>query len=393
MKEATKNQLESNLGKLYWMHFLGSTNFHLVVYTLFLLSKGFSMTQFFIIESGGMVSKLLAEIPTGMFADRIGRKWSLILSYVPGIFVMPVFIISDSFIVCLIIMSLGGLWAAFASGADSAILYDTLIGLEREKEFKKTLGKFKWGGAWSGAFAGILAGFMANYGLAYPWWAGYFVGFPMLFLTINLVEPPIHREGQRESGLKHLGQSLRLSFTGSSGYFVLYASTIWTFFVLGFFLWQPYLKLTGLALAFFGIFYALESIVSGLVSRYAHGIELKVGMKASLLLIPLVLALAFILESQFAFVLGFLFIFIQSISSGYFSPVLEDYVNSRIPSSKRATILSIKNMMHSLSYAIISPLLGYFIDLYSLQAALLGMGIMLILVATIFFVASERRSN
>jgi hypothetical protein len=201
------------------------------------------------------------------------------------------------------------------------------------------------------------------------------------------VEPPIHREVEKESLLTHLGQSFRHSFTGSSGYFVLYASTIWTFFVLGFFLWQPYLKLTGLAIAFFGVFYATESIVSGLVSKYAHRIELKVGMRTSLLLIPSVLALAFVLESQFTLGLGFLFIFIQSISSGYFSPVLEDYVNSRIPSSKRATILSVKNMMHSLSYAVISPLLGYFIDLYSLQAALLGMSIGLTIVATMFFVA------
>ena len=295
MQKPTKNQLESNLEKLYWMKLFGSTNFHLVVYTLFLLSKGFTMTQFFTIESGFMILNLLAEIPTGMFADKMGRKWSLILSYIPGIFLMPIFILSDSFVICLIIMSLGGIWTAFASGADSAILYDTLLGLEREKEFKKTLGKFKWGGAWSGAIAGIIAGIVANYGLAYPWWASYLVGFPVLLLSTSLVEPPIHRGKQKEGYLEHLGQSLKHSFTGSSGYFVLYASTIWTFFVLGFFLWQPYLKLTGLAIAFFGVFYAVESIVSGLVSKYAHGIELKVGMSASLLLIPLVLAVAFIL--------------------------------------------------------------------------------------------------
>jgi MFS family permease len=338
-----------------------------------------------------MILNLLSEIPTGMFADKISRKWSLVLSYIPGIFLTPIFILSNSFIVCLIIMSLGGIFTAFASGTDSAILYDTLIGLKREKEFKKTLGRFKWGGAWSGAIAGILAGFMASYNLAYPWWAGYLVGFPTLFFAINLIEPPIHREKQKESYLKHLTECFKHSFTGSSGYFVLYASTIWTFFVLGFFLWQPYLKLTGLAIAFFGIFYAVERIISGLVSRYAHRIELKIGMRASLLLIPLFLALAFISESQFIFIFGFLFIFIQSISSGYFNPVLEDYINSRIPSKRRATVLSIKNMVHSLSYAIISPLLGYFIDLYSLQTALLGMGIVLTFVAMIFFVTFRKK--
>jgi hypothetical protein len=42
--------LQGNLHKLYLMHFFSNAQFHLVVYTLFLLSKGFSMSQFFLIE-------------------------------------------------------------------------------------------------------------------------------------------------------------------------------------------------------------------------------------------------------------------------------------------------------------------------------------------------------
>ena len=72
--------IQSNIKKLYVVGVLNSLGFHLVVYTLFLLSKGFSFKQFFIIEAAYALVSLLMEIPTGMFSDRISRKWSLVIA-------------------------------------------------------------------------------------------------------------------------------------------------------------------------------------------------------------------------------------------------------------------------------------------------------------------------
>jgi len=175
-----------------------------------------------------------------------------------------------------------------------------------------------------------------------------------------------------------------LSLTGATGYFVFYAAVIWLFFSLGFWLWQPYMNLSAVPIAWFGFVYAVQSLVSGYASKQAHRVENKIGVRRSLLLIPLLLATAFVLESQFVFVLGFLFIFIQSIAGGCFGPLLGDYINKRIPSSKRATVLSIKNMVNSILFITISPLLGHFVDLYSLTTALLLMGVALVVTALAF---------
>ena len=53
------------------MHVWANAQFHLVVYTLFLLDKGFSTQQFFLIESGYSLVSLLMEVPTGVLSDRV----------------------------------------------------------------------------------------------------------------------------------------------------------------------------------------------------------------------------------------------------------------------------------------------------------------------------------
>ncbi len=386
-----KRALERNITKLYWINAFNSTGFHLVVYTLFVLSKGFTMQQFFLIEAAYAIVNLLTEIPTGMFSDRVSRKWSLILAAIPGLVLTPIFILSNSFIVCLIIMAVGGLTASLVSGTDVALTYDTLKLMKKEKEFKQIQGRMKWYGAWAGAFGGIVGGLIAVFSLAYPWWAMYIVSFPLLFVTLSLKEPPISRKSVLdESQQFHLKESFKHSIGRESGYFVFYSAIIWLFFGLSFWLWQPYLKLTALPIAFFGFFYAAERLISGYASKHAHNIEKKLGMGKSLLFIPLILALAIFLESRFVFILGFGFIFLQSIASGYFAPLLDEYINSRIPSSRRATVLSMKNMLNSLLFALLSPLLGYAVDIFSLQTALLIMAVILVIVSIIFYVVFKK---
>ena len=386
--------LEKNIQRLYLVNVLSSAQFHLVVYTLFLLAKGFSTQQFFLIESAYYLIALLMEVPTGAFSDRKSRKWSLVIASAIGLINTPIIILSDSFVLVLLAMSIGGVSSALVSGTDTAILYDTLKALNQESDFKRISGKMGWYTSLSMALAGIIGGLIAQVDMAYAWWAYLGAGILALFVKLTLQEPPFFRETQKEeSYLQHLGKSLRLSLTGDAGYFVLYAATIWLFFSIGFWLWQPYLKLSAVPIAWFGFIYAAQNLVGGYASKQAHRVEGKIGVRNSLLLIPLLLAAAFVLESQFVFVLGFLFIFAQSVASGCFGPLLGDYINKRIPSSKRATVLSIKNMVNSILFITISPLVGHFVDLYSLTTVLLLMGITLVVTSLIFFFAYQKREE
>lgn len=385
-------KLEKNITRLYLINIFGNAQFHLVVYTLFLLSKGFSTQQFFLIESAYYLVSLLLEIPTGVISDRVSRKWSLVLASVIGIPIIPIIVFSDSFIVVLLAMSVGGIGAALTSGTNTAILYDTLKALDLEGDFKKIAGKMGWYGSISMAFAGIVGGLLAQYDMAYAWWAYFVAGQLAMIVTFTLQEPPFFRETKgEESYLQHLGKSWKMSTTGAAGYYVFYAAFIWFFFSIGFWLWQPYLELSAVPLAWFGFIYAIQNVIGGFTGKYAHRIEGVIGIRNALLLIPLGLSVVFLLESRYIFVLGFLFIFMQSAFSGPFHPLLDDYINKRIPSSKRATVLSIKNMVNSLLFMVFSPIIGHMVDLYSLQTALFGMGSVLLILSLVFFLLYQKR--
>jgi MFS family permease len=386
--------LNKNIKRLTLINILWNAQFHLVVYTLFLLAKGFSTQQFFLIESAYYLIALVLEIPTGIFSDRISRKWSLIIASILGIPIIPIIIFSDSFLVVLVAMSIGGIGAALTSGTDTAILYDTLKAVERENEFTEIAGKIGWYSSLSMALAGIIGGVLAQYDMSYAWWAYFVAGDLALIAMFTLTEPPFYRTTQKEeSYLQHLGASWKMSTTGSAGYYVFYAATIWFFFSIGFWLWQPYLELSAVPIAWFGLIYAFQNVIGGFMGKQAHRLEKSTGTRFALLIIPLGLVAVFLLESQFTSLLGFAFIFIQSIFSGPFHPLLGDYINKRIPSSKRATVLSIKNMVNSLLFMVLAPLIGRFIDLYSLTTAFLLMGVILLIVSLVFFSAYQKQTN
>jgi MFS family permease len=169
MIESNSAGLEKNIKRLYLVNVLSNAQFHLVVYTLFLLSKGFSTQRFFIIESAYYLIALLMEIPTGVFSDRKSRKWSLIIASAIGLINTPIIILSDSFVLVLIAMSIGGVSSALVSGTDTAILYDTLKVLNQEGNFKRISGKMGWYTSLSMALAGIIGGLIAQVDMAYAW--------------------------------------------------------------------------------------------------------------------------------------------------------------------------------------------------------------------------------
>ena len=378
------NTFDRNITKLYWMNALSMSGFHFVVYTLFLLAKGFSMQQFFLLGTAHTVANLLAEVPTGMFSDRVSRKWSLVIGSIVAIPYMFFIITSESFAVVLIAVVFGGVSTAFVSGTDTAMLYDSLKAANRESEFHKVLGRTRWYSSWASATGGIGGGLLASRSLSFPFWVAFGVILAVLVIRLTLKEPP-RSAVSREPQFLHLKEGLKYCASKQSGYFVMYAALLTPFITMSFALWQPYLKLISLPVAYFGIFYAAESLVCGFTSKQSATVEKRIGMSRSLLFIPLLLGLGFLLQSQFVFLFGMVFILLHSVSQSYLEPTLEAYINARVPSSRRATVLSFKNMISGLQYAVLAPFLGLAVDLYSLQTALLALGIIVVIMGLVFY--------
>ncbi len=104
----------------------------------YLLFGGYATVA--MIDSGALLASLIFEVPTGAFADLVGKKKTLILSF----FILTIGNVLVSMASSLWMLA-GSVWlficlaGAFYSGTMEALLYDSLKSIKREKEFDMKL--------------------------------------------------------------------------------------------------------------------------------------------------------------------------------------------------------------------------------------------------------------
>jgi MFS transporter, DHA3 family, tetracycline resistance protein len=141
--------------------------FHLdsTVYSIFLIIQvGLDPLQLVLMGTILEVSYLLFEVPTGIVADTVSRKWSIVIGYLGTGIAFVMLGSADSFGVAALSQVLYGVSATFVSGADVAWLTDE-VGEEAARPLYVRSEQFFNGGALVG-IAGSVA--LASIALRLP---------------------------------------------------------------------------------------------------------------------------------------------------------------------------------------------------------------------------------
>ncbi len=151
---------------------------------------------------------------------------------------------------------------------------------------------------------------------------------------------------------------------------IIYSSLVGASTLTMVWLIQPYLKIAGLPIKFFGIVWASLNFAVGIFSLNAHKVESFLGRKRTLISLIILTAIAYFLVAAFQKLWAIAFLLIFYFVRGINSPVLKDYLNRLITSDKRATVLSVQGMVGRLIFALVGPFIGWITDIYSLSCAL-----------------------
>jgi hypothetical protein len=149
---------------------------------------------------------------------------------------------------------------------------------------------------------------------------------------------------------------------------------------------QPYFEIIALPVTLFGIFWTMLNLTVGLSAIFAHKIEYKLKQTKIMLWIMILIPAGYIAISRIQALWGLVILFIFYFVRGVATPVLKDYINKLCDSNIRATVLSVRNFVIRIFFAIIGPFVGWYSDTFSLQAALLLSGIIFFIVAALTFV-------
>ena len=133
----SKLNIKRQLGLLYISNFMFNISIAGAAWVLLLVSDGYSLVQVGFAETVFHIVSLMAEIPSGMFADVFGRKKSLILSCVMSMMSAAVRGFLPGFPCVLISIAFSALSYNFISGSDSAIAYDSLVEEGQQDKYDK----------------------------------------------------------------------------------------------------------------------------------------------------------------------------------------------------------------------------------------------------------------
>jgi len=374
---------------------LYSLMFFTPIIVLFYQDNGLSLTRIMILQSISSILFVILEVPSGYFADIFGRKKALMVTGVFSAIAMFTFAVSTNFYHFLLAVILWAIAGVFISGADSAFIYDTLKELKRENQYKKVWGNVVFYYSIGVSFASIVGGLLGRIDYRYPFYA--MIPFMLLLipLSLSLKEPERHKTIFTKNYLFDLFKIIKLSILKNKKlkWLLAYSAIVVGFINIAYFLYQPYFKLSGLDIAYFGVVFAGFSVVAAVSAKYSHLLEEKIGQKYSLVLLFVLIGVSYLLMSNFVYLFSFGFAFLIQFVKGFSSVVVSDYVHQLTESSIRATVLSAKSLVEKMFFAIVTPFIGWVVDIYSLTQALFLSGILVLFFGAISLILFQRQKT
>ncbi len=383
--------VESNIKLFNAYVFLNRLELWLPIYILLLMDKGFSLTEIAVLDAVWYISTLIFEVPTGAVTDRYGKKISLLISALSQSASFFVLAFGKSFLLISVSYILWGFASSFETGTYSALLYDSLKLLDREADYRKVIGRVTTLAILASALGSVTAGFLAGISLTLPIIVTASIALLLCPLILFFTEPEILDEEKEPSYLLHIKESVIFIFKHRLVallllYMTIIGTAVWALHIF----YQPLLKFFEIPVENIGILYLFFRLSSAAGAHFSDPLAKVIG-KATIYLIPSLFISSVLCMGFFAAPWVISFIFVIFFISGFYSPTLNALLNKNLPSSKRATIISVGSILSCLALSIVNPILGRIADVYSLQVTfqVLGVGTLISMFFVLMFLKRE----
>ncbi len=316
--------------------------------------------EFTLADVAFWVGLLIFQLPVGVLADRLGRKWTIVLAEAfrtAGILGYGLGTNLLGYVAANVIWSLGG---AFSIGT-SAYLYETLMEDHQEAEFPRYIGwnTFVQLGANSAAalVGGLLVAATQSYQLTLL--AGAVINLAAVGTAVTFIEPEVERKTE-PTYVRQLGQGLRI-VRRREGVALLIGFQVFlgvTLYLMTAF--RPlYLRFLGFGPGDIGLAISLFLLLAAASSALTGYLSDRFGEFGTLSLLTGLLALPFFAmwlvgKNVWAVYLQAPLYVVWSLET----PIISAYLNRRLEPGQRATVLSMGSFAYTLGLVIAEPIAG-----------------------------------
>ncbi|MBK7174316.1 MAG: MFS transporter [Bacteroidales bacterium] len=369
--------LKRNLTSLYVIKIAKWMNLVMPIIVLFYNEAGLDMQDIFMLQSVYSLTLMTLEIPTGYFADIAGRRTSMLVGSFFGFIGYLIYASSSGFWIFVAAEVILGVGQSLISGADSAMLYDSLAAKRLSGKYTRLEGRITSLGNFGEAIAGIIGGALALISLQTPFIVQACVAFLAVPAAFSLREPPVHIV-RPKPGIRDIVQVVRNTLISNRKlrWNTLFSAAIGTSTLTMAWFAQPFFKSVQLPLTLYGTAWAILNLSVGIAALYAWKVEKKLGPSRTVILITLSIVSGYFLLSFFPYIAALPVLLVFYFARGIATPTLRNYINLITTSDVRATVLSVRNFVIRFLFAAMGPLLGWVSDTFSLSSGFLMAGIL-----------------
>lgn len=361
------------------------------IIVLFYEDNGLGLHEIFLLKSVYSIVLVSLDIPTGYLADAWGRKNCLLTGCIITFCGFVCYSFSFTFFAFFIAEILLGVGQSLISGADSALLYDTMQAYDREDEYLKYEGKVTMIGNFSEAIAGIFGGLLAASSLRLPFYCQAGVAFLGIPASLSLREFCVKKH--IDHPLRNIWAIIRYSLGTNRKlrYDILFSSIIGTATLTMAWFVQPVLMYIDLPTAWFGIAWTILNLTVGIAALYSDTLNAKLGENRTYSFILLFIVCGYLSVAYTLNYFSLFLLFLFYIVRGFATPLLKGYINRQTFSEMRATVLSIRNFIIRLIFAIMAPIIGWLNDVFSLTFALQITALIIFIPGLLFLLLQWRK--
>ena len=364
------------LAGLEFTSYFGITSF----WILFFIQNGLSLLQIGLLESIFHGTSLLCEIPSGMLADRFIYKTNLYLARLASIGSSILILFGQgNFWIYALAMMVSAWSYNFDSGTSTAFLYDSAVEAGRKDRYLQISSFLSGVAEVTRTLGTVVAGFFVHGALAWTYLIA--IGLSLLSIVlIFLMKEPESKSGERNHlTLKRILVVVKQEWQKKPVlfYWMLTYQLVGTIMCMFYFYYQQ--KISDLA----SWQVSLIMLIGSGFNLLAVYLASQIGKKwNSDQVFPVLVALTGLALFFVGFKTPFAYLSVYLLTNALYAvyqPIYYNELQAYLPSSVRATMLSINSMMFSLSMIVIFPLTGWLIDTCGFVAVFLVLGLITLL--------------
>lgn len=386
----------SNINRQYIITFFHALIPAYVIERLFWQQRGMNMQMVVYCEIIYAVTVILFEIPSGILADRFGRKKLLVIDGILSALEFLLLLVASKFWLFAIVMILSGIGKAFSSGSQNALLYDSLLAENKQENFEKLVGRLSAIDFIGLLIAAISGSILANYmGFVFNYIISFFSMLIAFIVSLTLKEPPmIIRPESELTGMKQYAKQ-SFTFIKSRPLIMLYCLTGAILGACQIYLdefWQLILDEIRFPVIFFGFFSAIVFTFRIPGNLFAHKLKGRFTYSAILNVVILVNVIGYIAICFTRNLFCLIPMILVSLASGIMDPLIAGYLHHNVKSCIRATVESFTSLGLRLISIAVGLIFGYIGTKFSIFIGFGFLGV-ICLIYLLFFILKSRHKD